>query len=535
MKGCTECVEGPTIMIDAQPSPLARFLRQVAEPCWAAGLTDGDLLQRFLDRRDEAAFAALIRRHGPVVLSVCRRVLHHDQDSEDAFQATFLVLVRNAGSIRKRQSVGSYLYGVARRVAVRAKADRAGRREREQQAPPRAARDALQEVAGRDLRAVLDEEVRRLPERCRLPFVLCYMEGKTNAEAARLLGCPNGTVLSRLARARELLRGRLARRGLTLAAGLSTWQGPASAALPASLVGATAQAALLTVTEGTGSEAVARPVRTLTEGMVQTMTWNKVKMTAALLLAVGLLAGGAGALVLRAGGADQPDRTAAGRATGPAGERPGGAGPEARRDPEREPSPAKEKAAALEEARAVVERLEVTLEKLEAELSEARLASRLEMLGAEEELHRVERQQQLERERDRANLKLVEQELRRRRLATAAREDKDLGNLLKEWTRLDEQWREHESQRSKMLLQARQGLLNAENRSERFERGQLTRRARERELQAAEDRLRRLEEATLPPHPEGGRDGELERKVDRLIREVTDLRREIGRRVPDKP
>src|SRR5262245_14844707 len=203
-------------MANGQLRTVLRFLRRVTDPAAAAQLSDGQLLRRFIDGRDEAAFAALVQRHGPLVLSVCRRVLPSAEDAEDAFQATFLVLVRRARSIVRQEAVSSWLHGVARRIAVRARSDMIRRRAREHQVPPPPPPDSLHEIISHDLREMLDEEVLRLPARCREPFVLCYLEGKTNEEAAHLLGCPRGTVQSRLAKARELLRVRLARRGLTL-------------------------------------------------------------------------------------------------------------------------------------------------------------------------------------------------------------------------------------------------------------------------------------------------------------------------------
>jgi RNA polymerase sigma factor (sigma-70 family) len=228
------------------------------------------------------------------VLSVCQRVLHNVHDSEDAFQATFLVLVRKAQAIAKQGSVGSWLHGVAYRIAVRAKRDNARRRCRESQAPRPPAPDLLQEVVWRDLRLMLDEEVLRLPDRCRQPFVLCYLQGKTNEEAARLLGYPKGTVLSRLARARQLLRVRLARRGLTLSAGLVVTllsQGAVSAAVPAALVSATVKFASLVAAGKAAAGTVPAQVLTLAEGVSRTMAITKIKMAAALLLAIGLVTG----------------------------------------------------------------------------------------------------------------------------------------------------------------------------------------------------------------------------------------------------
>jgi RNA polymerase sigma factor (sigma-70 family) len=176
--------------------------------------TDSQLLKRFARQQDEAAFAALVKRHGPMVLAVCRRILRDAHDADDAFQATFLVLVRKAPVIARPELLGNWLYGVAYRVAVKARIIAARRSERERQVPAMTLSDPLSDVTGRELRAVLDAELSRLPEKYRAPLVLCYLEGKTNEQAARLLGWPIGSISGRLARARELLRERLLSRGL---------------------------------------------------------------------------------------------------------------------------------------------------------------------------------------------------------------------------------------------------------------------------------------------------------------------------------
>src|SRR5215467_12559015 len=205
--------------------------------------TDGQLLERFVRVRDEAAFAALLRRHGPLVLRVCRTVLRHEQDAEDAFQATFLVLALRADSVRKGRSLGSWLYGVAQRTALAA--DRRARRRRkyEQRVP------VLPEIASplgnacvEELRRALDEETARLPEKYRLPFLLCCLEGKSRQAAARELGWPEGTLSSRLAEARRLLEQQLSRRGFLLSAVLAA--GLVSTTIPAALAQETARAAL---------------------------------------------------------------------------------------------------------------------------------------------------------------------------------------------------------------------------------------------------------------------------------------------------
>src|SRR6188768_3715731 len=178
-------------------------------------LGDDQLLFRFFNDRNDAAFAAIVERHGPLVYGVCRRVLCDANDVDDAFQATFLVLVRKGGSLRDPSRLASWLYGVAQRIArkVRAKAALRTRSERQvTEMPTSTASDMTLD----ELRSVLDEEISQLPQKYALPLVLCYLEGKTNAEAAAQLGWPEGSMSRRLSRARELLRSRLARRGLAM-------------------------------------------------------------------------------------------------------------------------------------------------------------------------------------------------------------------------------------------------------------------------------------------------------------------------------
>jgi RNA polymerase sigma-70 factor (ECF subfamily) len=194
----------------------------------AGNWTDRELLERFVTVRDESAFAALVQRHGAAVLRVCRRVLASRQDAEDVCQAAFLTLARKAGLVPWQDSVSCWLQAVARRLALQARCS-AARRGRftagpggdgaclDVPEPSEAGPDPLvEEVARRELRVVLDEELGRLPEKYRVPVVLCYLEGKTNEQAAGELGWPIGSMSRRLARARALLRDRLSRRGLTL-------------------------------------------------------------------------------------------------------------------------------------------------------------------------------------------------------------------------------------------------------------------------------------------------------------------------------
>ena len=178
-----------------------------------AGLTDRQLLKDYISRRDDAAVAALVQRHGPMVWGVCRRVLHNHHDAEDAFQATFLVLVRRAASIASPELLANWLYGVALQTAMKARATAAKRKGRERQVADMPEPAAVEQKLWNDLRPLLDQELSRLPDRYRVVIVLCDLEGHTRKEAARQLGLPEGTVGSRLARARVLLEKRLGQRG----------------------------------------------------------------------------------------------------------------------------------------------------------------------------------------------------------------------------------------------------------------------------------------------------------------------------------
>jgi RNA polymerase sigma factor (sigma-70 family) len=271
-----------------------------------SALSDAALLRRFADHRDEAAFRELVERFGPMVLGVCRRVLGDVHAAEDAFQATFLVLARKAPSLVHQELVGNWLWGAALRTARRARADAARWSSRQREAHTDMAPDPVDEVMWRDLRPVLDEEIGRLPPRCRQAFVLCYLEGKTNAEAARRLGCPPGTVFTRLADAREILRRRLTRRGVTLSAvafGVAlTWQ--ATARVPAALARSTAQAATLFAAGGAGAVGKICPYAAgLAEGVLRAAFVNKLKLAVVALFSVAAL-GSVGTLYTRSLQAD---------------------------------------------------------------------------------------------------------------------------------------------------------------------------------------------------------------------------------------
>jgi RNA polymerase sigma factor (sigma-70 family) len=278
-------------MGNRQAGAVVEHLCQLIDTQRLRDLTDGQLLQRFVAARDEAAFTALMQRHGRLVLGVCRHLLHHAHDAEDAFQGTFLVLARKAASIRKRQSVGSWLYGVAHRVAMRAKKNAAKRLEREKQVSRPAEVHPPGEVAWRELQRLLDEELNRLPDRYRAPFVLCCLEGRTRPEAAQELGWKEGTVSSRLAQARKLLQARLARRGVSLSAVLCGTALAARGTAAALVAGAGKAAAPFAAGKAPAAGLVSAQAIALAEGSLRA---GRLKLAAALLLLVTLAGGAAG-------------------------------------------------------------------------------------------------------------------------------------------------------------------------------------------------------------------------------------------------
>jgi RNA polymerase sigma factor (sigma-70 family) len=290
--------------------PLIHQIERLFQHGTVVGLTESELLERFVSGHDESAFEALIARHGPMVLGVCRQLLRDPNDVDDAFQATFLVLVRKAGTLRRCDLLGNWLYGVAYRVATRARvmaARRLAKAPYGQEVVERLGGEGGRRPAGleeassldREPRPWLHEEVRRLPEKYRVPVLLCYFEGLTHEEAARRLGWPLGTVKGRLARARDLLRRRLTRHGLTLSpAALADRLAVPDlrAVVPAALEYATLQAARTVAWKGSTSiataAAVSLPVAALTEGALQAMILTKLKAIAFSLLVIGAVATG---------------------------------------------------------------------------------------------------------------------------------------------------------------------------------------------------------------------------------------------------
>jgi RNA polymerase sigma factor (sigma-70 family) len=302
MKKRAKQTEKLPIMATAHQGTLLRHLHTLAAS-QARQRTNGQLLDDFANRRDEAAFTILVARHGPMVLRVCRRVLNHEQDAEDAFQATFLVLARNSRSVRKPEALAAWLRGVAFRTAMKAKRGAARRRTHEahlKSLPPKPATSPSWD----DVQAVLDEEIQFLPESFRMAFALCVLEGKSVPEAAACLEVKPGTVSSRLTRARQRLQRQLARRGIQLTAmlaALSVAEGIGRASVPAFLSHSTIRLAL-------SVEVIPSHIAALAAGVTRAMFLTKIKIATAVLLAAGIIAGaGAGMhFQLTAAGSDAP-------------------------------------------------------------------------------------------------------------------------------------------------------------------------------------------------------------------------------------
>jgi RNA polymerase sigma factor (sigma-70 family) len=281
-------------MPKAAPSPILKLIRGLADDPRVQRLTDQELLGRFRTGRDDLAFHSLVRRHGSMVLDVCRTVLGNEADAEDAFQATFLILTQKAAAIRKLASVGSWLYGVAYRTALKAQAEGARRKKHEARAPGRASAGRADDLSWREVRQIVHATLNGLSECYRAPLVLCYLEGTTQDEAAKALGVSKATVNKRLERGRALLHVRLLRHGLgsvTLLAA-AAWPGSSSAGLPPTLLASTARAANLIAAGHAATGATSPTVAALTRRVMRTMVFTKLKTATAVLLALSFLAAG---------------------------------------------------------------------------------------------------------------------------------------------------------------------------------------------------------------------------------------------------
>jgi RNA polymerase sigma factor (sigma-70 family) len=273
--------------------PTYRHYRVLFEVGSLSGLSDGELLARFVRREEqsaELAFTALVERHASKVLRICRAVVGNEHDAEDAFQATFLVLASKAAKLRARESLGPWLLAVARRVAAGARARDLGRVSRERRAASDRGRRSEPEAVSDDISSVLHEEIDRLPERYRLPLLLCDLESQSHQEAAKRLGWPLGTVKSRQARGRQRLRARLTRRGLSGSLGIigvSCAAPSASAFVPESLIESTAQTAADFISGGTAGRAVSVSVLSLVTKTLRAMMMIKLSTVMGVLLTVG--------------------------------------------------------------------------------------------------------------------------------------------------------------------------------------------------------------------------------------------------------
>jgi RNA polymerase sigma factor (sigma-70 family) len=267
----------------------------LADDVW----TDAQILERFVAHREEAAFRILLHRHGSMVLAVCRRVLHDAHAAEDAFQATFLVLARKAGSVREKTALGSWLYRVAYHISINERARAAKQRVREREVAEMSGGNETPDSARGELSQVLDEELNRLPEKYRAPLVLCFLEGKTHEEAARELRWPIGSMSRRLDRAKQLLQTRLVRRGLALSAGALVQAAAVEAApavVPPTLLDATARVIVAAAGHGATAGLVAARVAGMAEDGARATAPIKMKAAAALaLLTFGLVSFGAAA------------------------------------------------------------------------------------------------------------------------------------------------------------------------------------------------------------------------------------------------
>jgi C-terminal peptidase prc len=304
-------------MSHGQLHAVVRHIRRIRAEAGAEP-TDRELLRRFADVRDESAFAELVERHAHLVWGVCSRALRHREDAEDVFQATFLVLARKASAVRWRASIHNWLYEVASRLAAGARVKTARRLSHEARAASLVASETRPDDARRELAAVIDEELHRLPGSCRAPLLLCYLDGQTSDQAARRLGLSLRTLQRRLAQGRELLRHRLTRRGITLSAVLLAPALAEGGGAPVRLLAETARAAVAFVTGGAGA---ASSVTSLAETMLRGMIMTRIKITALVILVLGTVAG-TGTLVCRSPAAPgRPEVEAGPGNDGQAGER----------------------------------------------------------------------------------------------------------------------------------------------------------------------------------------------------------------------
>jgi RNA polymerase sigma factor (sigma-70 family) len=355
----------------------------------AAGLSDAQLLTRFAAYRDEAAFELLVWRHGGLVLGAAKRLLGADADAEDAFQATFLTLARKAGSVRRGEALAAWLHQVVSRIARR-ECKRRGRRRLVEQ-PLNDIDAGRDDAAPDDVGPLLDEEIARLPERYRRVVVLCYLQGAGVSEVAATLGCPRGTVLSRLAAARAMLKRRLVRRGVAPAIVVGIGGEAVSAPPPAPLVASAVRLA------GPAAD-IPAPILQMSDGVIHAMFWKKCRTLIALALFAGVCGVGIGA-----GRGDRP---------GPATAHPSDRDDDGAVVQRQKAPPPKEAADGGERLRAELRQADTALEDAEAKFAAMRSDVRGRVIAVEEKLRELEHRQAWQREQQRRELQNMETSLR---------------------------------------------------------------------------------------------------------------------------
>jgi RNA polymerase sigma factor (sigma-70 family) len=512
-----------------RPSSLASFigrLRRLVESR-GGGLDDEELLERFARERDEAAFEVLLWRYGPLVLGVCRRMLRGEQDVEDAFQATFLTLVRKAGSIARRQALGGWLHQVAYRIGLRALA-RAKRNGIVDQERVESAIAGNGHEASVDWHEVLDQEVQRLPRRYRTPFILCYLEGKTHGEAARLLACPPGTIASRLAWARERLRARLTSRGLTLPAALACLivkTEAEAASLPVLIATALRTARMVSTGALTGTGTIPAHVTAWSKGVVRAMFLSKVQMMATLVLA-SVLVGAGGGVLWQHGQAGESEAVLLEEPTAQPIAQPQQKPKVSRPPVEQKPTPAQD-----------VEHLRLELAKAEEEYRiledtwDKRMANTLTELTERSREHRTKKAR-LAFEAKRTSRALEMAEARYEKL-THALDLSHQGDLMLE--SMQKKQKEAQKQAEQLGAKLLEYELELAAGDEPFEREKLHIESLERQRAMEVGRVRKRMEGierklhTAAGGAAGDRNQELERKVEELTRTLEEVRKALRR------
>lgn len=518
--------------------PLQEFIRRLRRARSVAEgghLTDVQLLERFIRQRDEAAFEVLVWRHGTLVLNVARRLLRHAADTEDVFQATFLTLARKASAIRRGTSLSSWLYKVAYRLALRVR-QVASRRERQMQFGLDTV-ESPEEQSDAELRTLLAEEVNRLPERYRAVVVLCYLQGATTEEAARVLGCPRGTVLSRLSSARQRLRRRLVRRGIAPAVAVTAAVfGETATATPSvALVACVVRAALPFAAGGAAVPMVSSQAAMLAQGALQMMLWNKIKIVALMVCMIALAGTGSGWLARSRSQTESSPQAAKAPLLKIAPPAPAG----------------KQVDNPKQEIDHIQKELATLLEKekfAEMSMRDAIIEARLQLLERQDELKWQEEMLELERERIRRKLKDKQSQIAHlneyiNNIAAKfpkEQEPPSLASTKKQKMALEDQLKQLEGEEERAMNRARQEkrhlrrivieaevkLENIKNRQSRQREDFATQRER------VQRRLQRLEDKDLDLQPPD-RLRDVERNLNALRREVGELRRALERQKDD--